>query len=353
VSPERLAGNLGLFKLGWQADPSLLPRAAKQRGSRDNDYLTDASGPDIDALMRDFAERFAALAPLFVPKRHIPEAAQPLPLQTYYIPVPAIYAPSRTGEHPIKVEFHIDIADMPPSEEITRTHFALPDPIRATVPKVPYQVALKLLTLADPPVGLDVSRDNALPRQVYDLDELTQVVKEADAWAEILAYANTLYAKEAMLHELVATDGEPWRGIDRRLQSWVAVDTDRELAGHVNAFQVTQMPTVTRRPMVQWRARFRRVQIAAYCAAARTDGYALWRAALDVEAGVPENVRGKAQLRRYREPITRITGAPAGQYAPRVHLWEGLATAENLATATAAIAAALSDEPAATHDGTR
>jgi hypothetical protein len=162
VSPERLAAHLHLFKLGWQADPSTLPRrpgtdhltvetaawlaeineqltelaaerditlvlmggnaaalrmeAAKQRGSRDNDYLTDASGPEIDALMAAFAERFVDLAPLFVPERHIPEGAQPLPLQTYYIPVPAIYAPSRTGEHPIKVEFHIDTADMPPSE---------------------------------------------------------------------------------------------------------------------------------------------------------------------------------------------------------------------------------------------
>jgi hypothetical protein len=387
VSPQRLTAHLRLFKLGWQADPSVLPRragtdhltvetaawlaeineqladlaaarsitlvlmggnaaalrmeAAKQRGSRDNDYLTDASGRDIDALMDDFAARFAELAPLFVPKRHIPAGAQPLPLQTYYIPVPAIFAPSRNGQHPIKVEFHIDIAAMPPSEAITREHFALPEPVRATVPKVPYQVALKMLTLADPPIGLDPSREDALPRQVYDLDELTQAIDSATDFAEVRRYADVLYAEEAGRSGLTIASDEPWSGIERRMEVWAPVDTDSERARQVEAFQVTQMSTVTRRSMAQWRARFRRVQLAARCAAMGEAGYEYWRGALALEARVPDNVRGKAVARAYRRPVADITGVAPGAYGPRTHLWEGLASAGNLGTALVALAADL------------
>jgi hypothetical protein len=209
------------------------------------------------------------------------------------------------------------------------------------VPKVPYQVALKLLTLADPPVGLDLSRENALPRQVYDLDELTQAVQSAEDFAEIRAYVDVLYTKEAGRHDLPVGDADPWNGIEDRMEAWAPVDVDGDRGRQVDAFQVTQMSTVTRRSMPQWRARFRRVQLAARCATAGEAGYELWRAALDLEARVPENVRGKAALRAYRNPIADITGVAPSTYGPRVHLWEGLASAADLRKAADELSRAL------------
>ena len=198
MSALDLTPYLGLFKLGWQSDPSQLPRprgadhltietaawlaeineqltdlaaeleitlvlmggnaaalrmdAASQRGSRDNDYLTDASEAEIDTLMAAFAERFAPLAPFFVPELYVPEGARPLPLRTYHMNAPATYAHTFTDTHRLKIEFHVNIEELPPSETITSEHFALPQPVQARVPLVPYQVALKLLTLTDPPV---------------------------------------------------------------------------------------------------------------------------------------------------------------------------------------------------------
>jgi hypothetical protein len=166
---------------------------------------------------------------------------------------------------------------------------------------------------------------------------VSQRINNPDDWGHIKAYANVLYAKEAAAHDIAVAKSEPWNGIDRRLVRWVLVDVDPEIARMVDAFQVTQMPTVARRTMSQWRARFRRVQLAARCASAGPAGYATWRAALDLEAAVPENVRGRAQLGRYRTPIAEVTGVPAGQYPPRVHLWEGLTSAPDLGAAVTAL----------------
>jgi hypothetical protein len=190
MSAFDLAPHLELFKLGWQSDPSQLPHprgadhltietaawlaeineqltelaaelditlvlmggnaaalrmeAASQRGSRDNDYLTDASEAEIDALMAAFAQRFTPLVPYFVSELYVPQGARPLPLRTYHMNAPAVYAETFNGMHQLKVEFHVDIEELPPSEMITSQHFALPEPVRARVPRVPYQVALKL-----------------------------------------------------------------------------------------------------------------------------------------------------------------------------------------------------------------
>jgi hypothetical protein len=72
-----------LMLMGGNA-ASLRFDAIQQRGSRDNDYLTVASHADIQRLMDTFAERFAALHPLFLPSVYQPKnptagLARPLP----------------------------------------------------------------------------------------------------------------------------------------------------------------------------------------------------------------------------------------------------------------------------------
>jgi hypothetical protein len=386
MSAFDLAPYLGLFKLDWQGDPSRLPHprgadhltietaawlaeneqltdlaaergitlvlmggnaaalrmeAASQRGSRDNDYLTDASAAGIEVLMAAFAERFAPLVPYFVPELYVPEGARPLPLRTYHMSAPAVYAETFNGTHQLKVEFHVDIEDLPPSETITSRHFALPRPVRARVPRVPYQVALKLLTLTEAPVGLDVGREGVLPRQVYDLAGLVPQVEGDDAWIEIEAYSRALYVRECVVNGIEPADGEPWLGIERRLARWARLDEDLELGHAVETFQQTQVPSTARIGRAAWRARMRMVQFAARCAAAGRDGARAWATALAIETRLPVRPGPKREMKPFRDVLGVATGFKTNAMAPRDHFWEGIVMADEPAAVLEGIASQL------------
>jgi hypothetical protein len=378
---------LELFKLGWQSDPSQLPHprgadhltietaawlveineqltdlaaeleitlvlmggnaaalrmgVASQRGSRDNDYLTDASEAEIDALVAAFAERFVQLAPYFVPELYVPEGARRLPLCTYHMNAPAVYAETFNGMHHLKVEFHVDIDDLPPSETVISRHFALPQPVRARVPRVPYQVALKLLTLTDPPVGLDVGREGVLPRQVYDLAGLVPQVEGDEAWGEIRAYASSLYGKECEVNGIEPADGEPWAGIEQRLARWARLDEDQELAHAIETFQQTQVPSAARIGRAAWRARMRMIQFAARCAASGRDSARVWDQACAIEARLPARPGPKREMKPFRDALGNATGIKTNAMAPRDHFWEGIVVTDDPASVLDEIASQL------------
>jgi len=74
------------------------------------------------------------------------------------------------------------------------------------------EVALKLLTLTEPPVGLALAHDGVLPRQVYDPDLLSQGIENAKGFEDSRTYAGALDTRECAVHGVTAADGEPWGG---------------------------------------------------------------------------------------------------------------------------------------------
>lgn len=178
---------LPLLLMGGNA-AALRLEAAKQRGSRDNDYLTTATEADIHGLMDAVVARFEPYfeAPLFRYRQlHGGPNAEPLPLVAFAFEVPALLdSKVRDGRLSIKLEFHIedDPGLFPESESVSGEFFALAERLQAVLPRLPHQVALKLMTLVEPPVGIDPAREDSLPRQIYDVDALLATLKSSDEW---------------------------------------------------------------------------------------------------------------------------------------------------------------------------
>lgn len=147
----------------------------------------------MDAL----SKRFEPLHPLFQPVVHVPKKKEKdLDLLTYLVPIPLLYNHGNAPSPTLKLEFHFD-AKLPPDEEILGSLGGVEPQFHARVPRLPYQVALKLLTLPRPPVGVPATRDeDAIPRQLYDLDHLSASLSEDD-WTLLVEYFAERYIDEA------------------------------------------------------------------------------------------------------------------------------------------------------------
>jgi len=69
-------------------------------------------------------------------------------------------------------------------------------------------VALKLMTLAAPPVGIGADREAAIPRQIYDLDSLRQQVRRPEDWVALQDYAGRRYAKDVQRRDIAGRPNE-------------------------------------------------------------------------------------------------------------------------------------------------
>jgi hypothetical protein len=90
--------------------------------------------------MDAFAERFAALHPLFLPSVYEPKSpAEELDLVTYVIPVALRLDHGRVSNNTVKVEFHFE-TDLPPSETLSGSMGPTRQAMLARVPELPYPV---------------------------------------------------------------------------------------------------------------------------------------------------------------------------------------------------------------------
>jgi Nucleotidyl transferase AbiEii toxin, Type IV TA system len=328
--------DMPLLLMGGNAT-ALRIEASKQRGSRDNDYLTTASEGDIRALMEAFVARFEPHfdAPLFRYRQLVgPPDAESLPLAAFAVDVPAMLDRNATGGRlSVKLEFHIESVELfPDSERVSGRFFALGEDVTARIPKLPYQIGLKLMTLHEPPVGIDQAREDDLPRQLYDLDVLLAQLKQQKQWDVLIDYARRRYVKEEDQRQRTAAEDGPWPSIGRRLDDWSQTDAlSLPYGQHIRAFQASQVAAATKRPMEHWRGRARRLQFAVRSLAAGPQGYKQWRRALRIETRIDEPAGAK--LKAYRTALAGVTGiAPRrlGQF-PRVPYWEHLALAGDVA----------------------
>jgi hypothetical protein len=350
--------DIPLLLMGGNA-AALRLEAAMQRGSRDNDYLTTASEVDIRGLMDALVDRFAQHfeEPLFRYRElHGGPDAEPLPLVAFAFHVPALLdSNAHESRLSIKLEFHIedDPGLFPDSERVSGEFFALAQKLHAKLPKLPYQIALKLMTLVEPPVGIDAAREDSIPRQLYDIDVLLATLEDGGDWETLAAYSRRRYVKEEQQrHRTPSADG-PWPSIGVRLDAWSQADDPQQpYGGLIRSFQGSQVTSATKRPPEQWRGRARRLQFAARCLAtdahaavgndaASRQGFARWQRARAIESRI--NEPAGPNLKAYRAALVEITGIAArklGQF-PRVPMWEHLAQADDIDAALDALDAAL------------
>ena len=315
-----------LLLMGGNA-AALRLEASKQRGSRDNDYLTTANEHDVRALMDALVSRFSGVfeEPLFRYRELTGGPnAEPLPMVAFSVDVPALLdANAKNGMLGIKLEFHIEDAGLfPAGESVSGRFFALAEDIRALIPKLPYQIALKLMTLHAPPVGINLGREDSIPRQMYDLDSLLGGLDDADQWAVLATYTQRRYIKEEEQRDREPDPRGPWASMAHRLGEWAAADDpEQRYAKLIGSFQGSQVSAGTKQSPALWRGRARRLQFAVRALALGEDGYPRWQRALSIESRIAEPAG--TRLKEYRQALSEVTGIPAkklGQY-PRVPFW--------------------------------
>jgi hypothetical protein len=327
---QELAAEMGLRLLLMGGNGAALRMGiACLRGSADNDYLTSAGPNDVQALIDALAARFAGLPDgLLQPNRIAkPEGAEELPLLAYRVAVPKLFDPNPAIDAlSVKLEFHLD-DDLPPSENITVAHGIVGQALRADIPLLPHQVALKLMTLLDPPIGIDAAREAAVARQIYDIDMLLAAVVQADEWDVLREYTAHRYAKETGQRGQMPIAGEPWAGVRARLQTWATcADRTTIFWRHVNAMQSSQLARSSQRTPEQWAERCNRLAVAARCLEG-LGRFDLWQRALAVEARIPARAAGPG-LRAIRRAIRGATRTSVGN--PRTTMWAALAEGEDV-----------------------
>lgn len=331
---KALAADMGiaLQLMGGNA-ASLRLDAAAQRGSRDNDYLTTTSEPEIQRLMDRLAERFAALPePLLRPRRMSAAGKLPLPLVSFLITVPALIVENRETLE-AKVEFHLEEV-LPPGQDVTGQPFAVGQPLTTTIPALPFQIGLKLIVFDDPPVGIPPERDDVLPRQMHDIDLLARTMTDPGDWGQLGPYVKRRYTKERQYQGLDPEPDGPWTGIQRRMNDWAQCDRQPEKWKAIQNFQTGQIGRSTRRSAGEWRARANRLAVMAQTAA--TDRTDLYLRALQLEEHLDPNLSGR-QARKPRAAIGAVMGeywtankAKLNGYGIHVTFWEALATGPDL-----------------------
>lgn len=260
-----------------------------QRLSRDTDHLTTASADQVAALMAALEERFAVIpAPWFrAEPKPAPAGAGPLPMKTYQVVVPSLLGlTDENGEpkHVIKVEFHF-LDELPPSEAKAAEVFALPGKVEHSIPTLPYQVALKMVTLTAPPIGIPAERAADVPKQLYDLDLLLQQMLEGDQWARFGdATVDNARLEASYAGVTPPTADTVWLQISDRLRAFTAIVGDKELMRQVENYQGSQVPRAMRVGPRAWRCRAMRLLVASRCARLGAPGAAVWREALRCSA---------------------------------------------------------------------
>lgn len=308
---RELAGALGieLLLMGGNG-ASLRFDAVEQRGSRDNDYLTAATPENIGRLMDSLGQRFLALGELMQPRPFEPKRpVRALPLKTYVVPVPLLLNHGNSTNNEVKIEFHFE-RRLPPAQTVTGTLGPAATPsITAALPELPYQVGIKLMTLASDPVGIDEStRAAAVPRQMYDLDLLLAGL-EQHQWAALAEYTRERYAEECELWDTEVQADEPFTGIRTRLERWGDCLDESATRWHViRAAQQSGLRRAVHLRSWGWRARAYRLIIVAEALRLGDDGWDVWKTAREAAAQVPVS-----SARSFRPALAQLAGVPVGQ----------------------------------------
>jgi Nucleotidyl transferase AbiEii toxin, Type IV TA system len=266
-----------LLLMGGQG-ASLRLASAVQRSSADNDYIVIATAHDIDELMTALLEK---LQPHATHRSHFtgapiqPPPGARLPMRAWRVIVPRTLTGGPNAI--VKLEFHLEPA-LPPHDELAGDVWTAGDPLRARVPKLPFQIALKALTLANPLIGIAPERDDARPRQIYDLDHLYALIDDLARWQEVDDWFRSRHAYECETKNLQEpTPDSGYDEIDAFLTGWA----DGLGWNLIRSFEGSQVFPDAAVSADGWRARAARVRAAIRLTRARD--YTSWQQKKEAE----------------------------------------------------------------------
>lgn len=255
--------------------------------------------------MAALGERFAPLGDLLQPRRYEPERpVRELPLATYEVRVPLVLDHGYNQRNEIKLEFHFE-ERLPPSELVTGALGPAATPeITGALPQLPYQIGLKLMTLAAKPVGIgEATRAGAVPRQMYDLDGPSARLT-AESWAALSEYTLERHQFECEQAGATVHDGEPFDGIRARLQRWGdCLDESAEPWLTLRAAQESGLQRAVHLRPWGWRARAYRLIVATEALLRGPDAWPTWERANTIVALVPNS-----KAKRFRPGARRAVG---------------------------------------------
>ena len=236
-------------------------------------------------------------------------------MATYEVSVPMVLDHGHNQHNEIKLEFHFE-QRLPPSELVTGALGPAATPqITGALPQLPYQIGLKLMTLAAEPVGIEeATRAGAVPRQMYDLDGLCAALMQED-WAPLCAYARDRYQYECGLADVSVTSGEPFDGIRARLERWAdCLDEDAEPWLTIRSAQQSGLQRAVHLKAWGWRARAHRLIVATEALRRGPDAWPAWEKATTLAGMIPTT-----RAKRFRPPLAELSGIAAGDLPLELH----------------------------------
>jgi hypothetical protein len=233
----------------------------KQRGSTDIDLKSTPSSTeqDISNVISQLGKRLPSLGL----ERHNPAAPNPkLPLVTYLVKVNSALRDMNGRSLEIKADILLRDPELPTIVVENRPTFAL-DVKRMRVPTLGTSIGDKLLTLAKESVGM--TREEDYPKQMYDIDLLSQEISPRD-FDDIVNAVDKLTPVEASYRELKTRPEEAIRHVYNLTTAYARIDTISGIAEHkrqVNSFQQFLVSRNQRLTLYDWASRALRIRFLA------------------------------------------------------------------------------------------
>ena len=265
----------------------------RQRASVDSDLLAHSEPEGMRDVLDEVSRRLTSDLPYFVFEEYIP--AQPdvaLPLQTFLVTVPSYLGQTmplalslvegpeagRIAGHSIKVDvFYLEEPLKYTRLEGVQT-FALDLAFSPRCLAIGPLIGDKLLTLATGRIGIPQARADDLPKQVYDLDNLTrQHLSEVDT-EELIAAVQTLVDVESSFRNIQVTAFQVLDHIQETLEAFSILDLregDPVLRRYVLNLQSQYLREPMRSPFYGWAARALRLSFFLQCLRQKMRGRAL------------------------------------------------------------------------------
>lgn len=249
-----------LILKGGAAAQLFLP-LEKQRGSTDIDLKSAPSSTeeDISNVMNQLERKL----PLLRLERHNPVAPNPkLPLVTYLVIVTSALGVMNGRTLEIKADILLREPELPTVVVENRPTFAL-DVKRMRVPTLGTSIGDKLLTVAKESVGM--TREEDYPKQMYDIDLLSQEIAQAD-FEDIVNAVASLTPVEAAYRALKTRPEEAIQHVIDLTPGYSRIDTTlgiTEHKRHVNSFQQFLVSQSQRLALYDWASRPLRIRFLA------------------------------------------------------------------------------------------
>jgi len=291
------------FVLRGGAAAQLYLHPEQQRASIDIDLITKLDAAEIDRIMK----QLGGLDPITV-KRYTPtKAVKPLPLITYLVDLPSSIVEG--GSCQIKVDISYEnIEDYKLCMIGNKELFALKIEEGLPCIKLGSLIGDKLLTLAGKTIGIDETREDQLPKHVYDLSRLIGLM-DKEAYGDMLYSFERIAKTELKIKNLKYTLDGIIEDCEEVLREFADIDTkDKRFKKLAMNFQTTYVSKTARSELKGWsigslRLRYllKTIKQALADPAEQEKGYLSFRACEDRLAQI--NNRGIEEKKAAREEL--------------------------------------------------